>query len=246
MWLGTCTEKDHGAHRFALAFAVTARPVVVWVTPDGFCRHPCLPIVSYAKSFSDSDQPSLGREDQHTIAPDLVIIRDRDATTAARVCAVDRVGRKRAVVHSGGRLEAWGNSTPLKNLHLPWSVFYELSRQEQRRHELSQFELIGTSVHAVSEAVFAAETGLVSYVLVGTMFPTPSHPEKEGDDQVEGVALMRAVCEALSGSSLQCYGIGGITAANMSMVLEAGAHGVATIRNIEAILGHVARQYGRT
>jgi hypothetical protein len=227
-----------------LAFALMGRPTVVWVTPDGFCKHPCLPLARCASVPGNLRQAGIEAGVGTNLAPDLVIIRDREANVATRVFAADWIGHQRAVLHTGRSSECSGLSTSVDKVHLPWRSFYKAVHDERQRLELSRLTAVGTSVHTVSEALFAAETGLVSYLLVGTMFPTPSHPEKQTEDKVEGIALMRAVSEALSGSLLQWYGIGGITAENMPLVLGAGAHGVATIRNIEAVLQYVATKYG--
>ncbi|ETW08763.1 thiamine-phosphate pyrophosphorylase [Aphanomyces invadans] len=84
----------------------------------------------------------------------------------------------------------------------------------------------GVSVHAAASAETAAALG-ASYIQVGTMFPTASHPEKTC---VEGPELIRQVRQALPSATL--IGVGGITDANCVDVLQAGASGVAVIRAI--------------
>lgn len=81
----------------------------------------------------------------------------------------------------------------------------------------------------------AAKLG-ADYLQVGTMFMTPSHPEKL---EVEGPGLLREIVEVLKGGGegilrdrvLLC-GIGGINKDNCGEVIGAGADGVAVINAI--------------
>jgi thiamine-phosphate diphosphorylase len=86
--------------------------------------------------------------------------------------------------------------------------------------------LIGASVHAVDEAIKAELDG-ASYLVVGTMFATRSHPGKKP----EGLELVR---EIRLNTKLPLIGIGGITAENAGSVMAAGADGVAVITEILA------------
>ncbi len=86
--------------------------------------------------------------------------------------------------------------------------------------------LVGRSVHSLSEALRAQEEG-ADYVVVGPIYPTPSHPGHAG----AGPALVRQVAKALS---IPVLAIGGIDEARVVEVVRAGAVGVAVI---SAILG---------
>ncbi|KAF0682745.1 Aste57867_25148 [Aphanomyces stellatus] len=86
--------------------------------------------------------------------------------------------------------------------------------------------IFGVSVHSVAAANKAVAAG-ASYVQVGTMFPTASHPEKS---VIEGPGLVREVRRMHP--SVRLIGIGGITEGNCVEVLQAGADGVAVIRAI--------------
>ncbi len=86
--------------------------------------------------------------------------------------------------------------------------------------------LVGLSVHSLDGAVAAAAAG-VDYLLLGTVFPSRSHPGGE----TGGMARVRLISSAID---LPVIGIGGITAANAADVIRAGAAGVAVI---SAILG---------
>lgn len=86
--------------------------------------------------------------------------------------------------------------------------------------------LIGRSVHGVEAALAAARAG-ADYLVVGTVFPSRSHP----GGPVGGLELVRAVAAAVR---VPVLGIGGITVANAAAVVQAGAAGVAVI---SAVLG---------
>ncbi len=84
--------------------------------------------------------------------------------------------------------------------------------------------LLGYSVHSVASAKQAVQAG-ADYLLVGTMFPTPSHPDKTP----EGIELLKAVAKAVS---VPLIAIGGITPERVGLCLRAGARGVAVISGI--------------
>lgn len=76
------------------------------------------------------------------------------------------------------------------------------------------------SVHSVAEAKAAATSG-ADAVIVGTIWPSASHP----GGATGGVPLLRAAVE----TGLPCYAIGGITPARAKEARDAGAYGVAAI-----------------
>jgi len=79
--------------------------------------------------------------------------------------------------------------------------------------------LLGVSVHHADEAR-AAGAGGASFLVVGTIYPTPSHPGREPG----GPSRIREV-EAVTG--LPLLAIGGVTPLRVPELLTAGAHGVA-------------------
>ena len=91
--------------------------------------------------------------------------------------------------------------------------------------------LIGRSVHSPDGALRAQAEG-ASFLVVGTMYATGSHP----DANPCGPGLIRQISQLLEQHStpLPLIGIGGITAANLGEVIEAGASGVAVIGSILA------------
>jgi len=87
------------------------------------------------------------------------------------------------------------------------------------REILGPGRILGLSVHGREEGE-EGRKGEVDFLLVGTIFATPSHPEGTPG----GVARIREVAVLDSPPML---GIGGITPGRVEAVLEAGAHGVA-------------------
>ena len=91
--------------------------------------------------------------------------------------------------------------------------------------------LIGRSVHSPDGALQAQAEG-ASLLVVGTMYATGSHPKAKPS----GPGLIQQISQLLEQQPipLPLIGIGGITAANLSAVIEAGASGVAVISSILA------------
>ena len=89
--------------------------------------------------------------------------------------------------------------------------------------------LIGRSVHSVVGALTAEASG-ADLLVLGTVFPSLTHP----DHPAAGTGLVEAVSAQVQ---VPVVGIGGITAANAAQVIEAGAAGVAVIREVLAAPG---------
>ncbi len=84
---------------------------------------------------------------------------------------------------------------------------------------------LGASVHTLSEAQEAVAHG-ADFLLVGTIFATPSHPGEPGT----GPALLNAIKRIYPTQPV--LAIGGINALNARDVMEAGADGIAVISAI--------------
>ncbi|HEX6088868.1 MAG TPA: thiamine phosphate synthase [Gemmatimonadales bacterium] len=80
---------------------------------------------------------------------------------------------------------------------------------------------IGRSVHSVAEAEAAVAEG-AGYLLIGSVFDTPSHPGR----LPVGLEVVRAV----SALGVPVIAIGGITPERAREVREAGAYGIAAVR----------------
>jgi thiamine-phosphate pyrophosphorylase len=99
---------------------------------------------------------------------------------------------------------------------------------EAARRLLGDEVVIGYSTHSLSQAMEAAKLP-IDYVAIGPVFQTST---KENPDPVVGLEGIRAVREAIG--ALPLVAIGGISAANASEVIAAGADSVAVIRGLLA------------
>lgn len=86
---------------------------------------------------------------------------------------------------------------------------------------------VGRSVHGVEAARAAVAEG-VDHLVVGTIFPSPSHPDVEP----AGPGRLAAVREALAGPGEPptIYAIGGVDPDRAGAAVAAGADGVAALR----------------
>ncbi len=84
---------------------------------------------------------------------------------------------------------------------------------------------VGASVHGADALASAARAG-ADYALLGTVFPSASHPGRPGLG-VEGLSRIRAAAPGIP-----LLGIGGIGVGEVDAVLAAGAHGVGVLGGI--------------
>ena len=89
------------------------------------------------------------------------------------------------------------------------------------RRLLGDGALIGRSVHSAEGAVRARDEG-ADYLILGTVFPTPSHP----GGAAGGLELVE---EAARSVDIPILGIGGIDETNAAELVRAGASGAAAI-----------------
>jgi thiamine-phosphate pyrophosphorylase len=148
---------------------------------------------------------------------DLVQLRDKQASSEALFRLGDRLreaikGQARLVINSPS-LES--GCLPADGVHLPENG---PSVAEVRRR-LGKATLVGRSVHSLAAAV-AAEAEGADYVVAGTVFASPSHPETPP----AGLAYLREICDPLA---IPVLAIGGVTPENAADCLRAGAAGVA-------------------
>ena len=97
---------------------------------------------------------------------------------------------------------------------------------EAARKVAGESLLIGRSVHSLERALVAAGMG-ADFLVVGTVFPTGSHPGAEP----AGPQLLSDIAGSMS---IPFAAIGGISAANVGEVIAGGASGAAVIRAILA------------
>ena len=89
------------------------------------------------------------------------------------------------------------------------------------RHRAGGRALIGKSVHSLSAAIRAEQDG-ADYIIVGTIYASPSHP----DVPPLGLDFLRSVCEAVA---IPTVAIGGVTPERVSECVDVGAAGVAVL-----------------
>jgi len=85
---------------------------------------------------------------------------------------------------------------------------------------------VGGSAHGPDEVEALQAEGPPDFILLGTLFPTLSHPGEPG----RGAEGVRATLEVAAGIPL--VGIGGVTPPRVAEVLAAGGHGVAVMRAV--------------
>lgn len=203
--------------------ATLVKPALLFVTPNGFCQ-------DYAKAITRVQEViSAGAS--------LVQIRDRGSTADEILKLTDRLLRAgvdpTALSLNGVHPEEARALTPAVGIHIREADIDEYSHAAAINASLGA--VIGCSVHSVTAAELACEKLALTYLQVGTMFNTNSHPGKIP----EGPALLRAIRERL-GPSETLIGVGGIQKHNLHTVFKNGASGVAVISSISA--AHDARR----
>ncbi len=96
------------------------------------------------------------------------------------------------------------------------------------RSLLGEDRFLGRSLHDSEEwtALPPPDRGALDYLLLGTLFATASHPEREGGG-VEHLASLLPLVEGLP-----VVGIGGITPERVPLLRRGGAAGVAVLRGV--------------
>jgi thiamine-phosphate pyrophosphorylase len=181
----------------------SALPRLHAITDDRIARRPDLDDVARALAAGGAGRLALhargrvlsGRE-HHGLAVRL------SACRPARLFVNDRLDVALAVGAAGVQLGA-GSLDP----------------QDARRLEPRWW--IGKSVHDLEEAAAARASG-ADYLLVGPLYHTATHPERE--------PLGLARLAPIIGLGLPVIAIGGVTPPRVGAVRQAGAYGVAAIR----------------
>lgn len=190
-------------------------PAVVFITPKGVCR-------DVGKAVHLAGAALSG-------GASLVQIRDSDATEEQLL----QLSRKLVDEFKDARLFAMNGPLSLRvTQEIPGFGIH--LREKDRKDFLAKAislapddTYIGCSVHSIESAKDAVSRGRISYLQVGTMFETQSHPGK----LPEGVALVTEIRNSLN-DDYTIIGVGGIDATNAQEVLQSGADGVAVISGI--------------
>ena len=132
------------------------------------------------------------------------------ASNAARIVVNDRLDV--ALSEGAGGVHLGENSLPLPE-----------AKRLVKAQALSRHFLIGVSCHSL-EAARSAASGGANYLFFGPIFATPW---KAAFGAPQGLWRLAEVCRAVS---IPVVAIGGITLANASACLAAGASGIAAIR----------------
>ena len=101
-------------------------------------------------------------------------------------------------------------------IHFPEKHIFDADTQK-----LKEDFILGQSVHSLEMATKAELLG-IDYLIVGTLFPSKSHPH----GRVNGIKIIEDISGKLS---VPLIGIGGISSQNCRKVIDSGASGVAVI-----------------
>lgn len=150
-------------------------------------------------------------------------LREKDAPPREQLDLYRRAARRteafRAQLFLTGRADL-ARAAHADGLHLPES---EISVADARL-SLGFHLPMGRSIHDLEGAQNAAAQG-ANYLLFGSVWETPSHPNQSG----QGLDALRAICESVS---VPVFAIGGVNSENAARCVEAGAAGVALISGI--------------
>ena len=157
------------------------------------------------KDLSGRDSGLLTREALQRAAKSLA-----SNAAATRILVNDRLDV--ALSEGAGGVHLGENSLPLPE-----------AKRLVKAQALSRHFLIGVSCHSL-DAVRSAARGGADYLFFGPIFATPS---KAAFGAPQGLERLAEVCRAVS---IPVLAVGGITLANASACLAAGASGIAAIR----------------
>lgn len=147
--------------------------------------------------------------------PRALILREKDLPEAeyeALARQILPICRRAGVPCYGHTYAAVAADLGMDGLHLPLTALKQL--EPALRVRISR---LGASCHSLEDVLTAAELG-ADYVTLGHIFATQCKPGLPP----RGLGLLRHVC---AHSSIPVYAIGGITPANLPLVLQAGAVG---------------------
>ena len=153
--------------------------------------------------------------------PGMIILREKDlghgdllelASACLRVCE-----ERNVPLSVNGDLDV-ARELDICRIHLPLQAMRDAG-------DLSDFSMVGVSVHSPEEAEEAEGLG-ADYLIAGHIFPTAC---KIGAPR--GTDYLRAVCEA---ADIPVFAVGGITPDNYPEVIRAGAAGAAAMSSMMA------------
>jgi 8-oxo-dGTP diphosphatase len=214
----------HGREQQAFAWQV---PGALSVTPMLPANAPILAALSLPSVYGVSNAEELGVEGflvrlEAALEGGLRLLQVREkASSSAAVHdltakATDLVHRYGARVLVSGDL-ALARSVGADGVHWP-------ARDLMRAVGRPECELVGASCHDAHELARAAALRL-DFVVLGAVAPTPSHP---GAQPLGWHAFSQRVADY----PLPVYAIGGMRMHDMEAAWRAGAHGIASMRDV--------------
>ncbi|MDD2552949.1 MAG: thiamine phosphate synthase [Desulfotomaculaceae bacterium] len=160
------------------------------------------------------ERPFLEQLERIIKQVDMIVLREKDlpeseyGLLAREVLALGQAHRIPCVLHTH---VAMARRLGCTAIHLPLPLL------EQWTENLSDFTIIGSSVHSVDEARRAQSLG-ADYLMAGHVFATDC---KKGLPP-RGLAFLKEVCEAVS---VPVYALGGITEETEPLIRACGAKG---------------------
>ena len=151
-----------------------------------------------------------------------IILREKDLTEeeygilAEKVLVICSKSDTKCIIHS---FPDAAKKLDCKNLHVPLSVLRSMTDSDRK-----YFTTLGASCHSAEEAVEAEKLGC-SYIIAGHIFDTDCKKGLPG----RGVEFLKNVCKSVG---IPVFAIGGISAENISQVLNSGAKGACIMSGI--------------
>ena len=148
----------------------------------------------------------------------MIQFRDRDMEDVDRLHAAAKlreITENKALFIVNGDVDL-AKKIGADGIHFPEKHIFDADTQK-----LKEDFILGQSVHSLEMAI-KAELLYIDYLIVGTLFPSKSHPH----GRVNGTKIIEDISGKLS---VPLIGIGGISSQNCRKVIDSGASGVAVI-----------------
>ena len=148
----------------------------------------------------------------------MIQFRDRDMEDVDRLHAAAKlreITENKALFIVNGDVDL-AKKIGADGIHFPEKHIFDADTQK-----LKEDFILGQSVHSLEMAT-KAELLYIDYLIVGTLFPSKSHPH----GRVNGTKIIEDISGKLS---VPLIGIGGISSQNCRKVIDSGASGVAVI-----------------
>ena len=148
-----------------------------------------------------------------SLQPRAMVLREKDLpcdaylSLASEVLSICRAHGTELILHS---FTGAAESLNYRKIHLPLEKLRTMK-------EIETYDLVGTSVHSVADALEAEQLG-AGYVFAGNIYETDCKKGLPG----RGLCFLKEVCEACH---IPVYAIGGITPERLPEVRAAGAAG---------------------